>query len=277
MSKRILITGATGFVGRQIFKALQKNEVSIVPVVRAGKEPLIEDRSKVEKIISTPDLFAESETWWTEQCQNIDLVIHAAWYAEPGEYLNSLINIDCLVGSLKMAKGAALAGIHRYVGIGTCHEYDLSDGNLTEDTPLKPLTPYASAKASLYIALSKWFSVQAIQFAWCRLFYLYGEGEDGRRLMPYIRRQLENGVAAKLTRGDQIRDFMNVAEVGKIVAKIGIGCQQGVINICSGKPITVRQFAEKIAAEYQRFDLLQFGAREVHCVDPPLITGKPNY
>jgi dTDP-6-deoxy-L-talose 4-dehydrogenase (NAD+) len=227
----------------------------------------------VDTIVSTPDLFLESADWWAATCRDVDAVVHVAWYAEPGKYLQSPRNLDCLSGTLNLARGAATAGIRKFVGIGTCFEYDLDGGLLTVDTPLKPSTPYAGAKAAAYMALSQWFSSQRVAFGWCRLFYLYGEGEDERRLVPYLRARLAAGEPAELTSGNQIRDYMDVTEAGRRIAEVVLGDKQGPLNICSGVPMTVRQLAERIADEYGRRDLLQFGSRPDNLVDPPCVVG----
>jgi dTDP-6-deoxy-L-talose 4-dehydrogenase (NAD+) len=275
--KTILLTGASGFVGKQIFEALSASNFRIVPVVRTGKESSFQNQPNADRIVCSPDIFQESAGWWTEQCKDIDIVIHAAWYAEPGKYLQSSKNMDCLVGSLNLARGAAIAGVKRFVGIGTCFEYDLSAGVLSTDTPLNPLTPYAGAKAALYIGLSQWLPEQSVEFGWSRLFYLYGEGEDERRLVPYLHKQLAKGEAVELTSGTQIRDFLDVSEAGRIIAELALGKQLGPINVCSGVPITVRQLAEQIADTYGRRDLLKFGARPDNLVDPPCVLGTPNH
>ena len=80
------------------------------------------------------------------------------------------------------------------------------------ETPLKPLSLYAGAKSATYLMLSQWLPKQTVEFAWCRLFYLYGEGEDVQRLVPYLRAKLAAGEIAELTSGNQIRDFMDVSE-----------------------------------------------------------------
>ena len=275
--KTILLTGASGFVGRQIFKALSASIFRMVPVVRIGKESLFQSQPKVDRIVCSPDIFQESSDWWAEQCKEVDVVIHAAWYAEPGKYLQSSKNMGCLAGSLNLAKGAVIAGVKRFVGIGTCFEYDLSAGVLSKDTPLNPLTPYSGAKAALYMGLSHWLPEQSVGFAWCRLFYLYGEGEDERRLVSYLHKQLVKGEAVELTSGKQIRDFLDVSKAGKIIAEVATGEQHGPINVCSGEPITVRQLAEQIADTYGRGDLLKFGSRRDNLVDPPCVLGIPNH
>jgi dTDP-6-deoxy-L-talose 4-dehydrogenase (NAD+) len=145
--------------------------------------------------------------------------------------------------------------------------------NLSINTPLKPKSPYAAAKAGLYNFLSQLLPIQSIEFCWCRLFYLYGEGENKKRLVPYLHEQLSKGKVAELTSGEQVRDFLNVSEAGKMIAELAVSGQQGAINICSGIPITIKQLAEQIADKYGRRDLLKFGVRAYNLSDPKKIVG----
>ncbi|GAC1610382.1 MAG: hypothetical protein NVS3B3_19030 [Aquirhabdus sp.] len=242
-------------------------------VVREAKQEQLAGLENVETLVTTSDLFAESVDWWGEACKGVDTIIHIAWYAEPGKYLQSVKNLDCLTGTLHLAKGAAQAGVRRFIGIGTCFEYDLTGGMLSVETPLRPLTPYAGAKAAAFMALSQWLPEQGVEFAWCRLFYLHGEGEDERRLVPYLRTRLGAGEPAELTSGKQIRDFLDVSEAGRMIVDAALSDAQGPINICSGVPITVRQLAEKIADEYGCRSLLKFGVRPDNLIDPRCVVG----
>lgn len=273
MNSKVLLTGATGFVGRQVFEALLAHGREIRLVVRAGDQRKVDYTGRAESIVTTSDLFSETPAWWERTCKGIDLVIHVAWYAEPGKYLQSECNIDCLAGTLNLAKACVHSGVRRFVGVGTCVEYDLTLGYVSTQTPLNPNTPYAAAKAATFLALSRYLPSAGVEFAWCRLFYLYGEGEDERRLVPYLRSRLAAGQPAELTTGTQIRDFMDVRQAGQMIADAALSNHQGPINICSGTPITVRKLAEQIADEYGRRDLLHFGGRPDDIGDPPCVFG----
>lgn len=276
MTPRVLLTGATGFVGRHVLAALGDKGAQVRAVVRHGSENRLVKLPCIEDVVWTSDLFAESADWWESVCRTVDTVVHLAWYAEPGLYLQSPRNLDCLEGTLRLARGAAGAEIRRFVGIGTCFEYDLRAGFLSVETPLRPQTPYAGAKAAAFQALSHWLPTQKIDFAWCRLFYLHGEGEDERRLVPYLRARLAAGLPAELTSGKQIRDYLDARDAGRLVAEAALGSCQGPVNICSGTPVTIRQLAEQIADEFDRRDLLKFGSRPDNVTDPFCVVGLPN-
>ena len=268
----VLLTGATGFVGRQVHKAVLARGANVRVALRAGTEGRL--AGAAESVVETVDLFAEDAAWWARACAGIDTVVHAAWYADPGTYLHSQKNELCLKGTVEFARGAVASRVRRFVGIGTCFEYDVTAGLLTTKTRLDPQTPYAVAKASAFRALSEMLSARGVSFAWCRLFYLYGEGEDERRLVPYLRHRLSRGEPAELTSGTQVRDFLDVAEAGRMIADVALGTEEGPVNVCSGVPVTVRELAEHICDEYGgRRDLLHFGARPDNAFDPPRVVG----
>lgn len=271
-AKTVLLTGATGFVGRQAHRALVASGHSVRAVLRAGTR----DRLAAEaESVETPDLFAEDAGFWAEACHGADTVLHAAWIATPGRYLEAPENLDCLRGSLALARGAAAAGVRHVIGVGTCLEYAPS-ARLTVDAPLAPTTLYAACKSAAWETLGAYFARTGTSFSWARLFHLHGEDEHPDRLVPYIRRQLARGEPAKLTDGAQLRDFLDVAEAGAMLAEIVATGQPGAINICSGRAVTVRQLAERVADAMGRRDLLRFGAAAPRPGDPPAIVGVCN-
>ena len=267
----IAITGANGFVGRHVLNHLLRENHNIKILVRKSKirnqyQPNI-------KVIELNDLFHEKAETLKQILKGVEILIHLAWYTEPNQYLTSPLNIDCLTGTLNLAKAFVEAGGRRFIGIGTCFEYDTDQCLLSINTPLNPKSLYAASKASAFQLLTQIFSVSGVEFSWCRLFYLYRDGEDTRRLVAYIKQKLSIGETVELTSGNQIRDFLDVQDAAKMIVEESLGSLQGPINICSGIPITVRQIAENIADHFGRRDLLKFGARPYNLFDPPCVVG----
>ncbi|MCC7253995.1 MAG: NAD(P)-dependent oxidoreductase [Hyphomicrobium sp.] len=269
----VLLTGGSGFVGRQIHKHLAARGHEVRLALRPGAQARLAAGAVVDAIVETDDLFAETPDWWAEACSGVDAVIHAAWYVEPGRYLDSPENARCVAGSFALAQGAREAGVGHFIGIGTCFEYRLPSRHLDVDAPLGPATLYAASKVALYHMLAAWHAKQGGVFSWCRIFYLFGEGEHPNRLVPYLRGCLEAGETARLSAGTQLRDFLDVAEAGAMIADVIDTGQPGAINVCSGEEITIRAFAERIADGYGRRDLLEFGAAQVHPSDPSSVVG----
>ena len=271
----VLLTGATGFVGRHILAQLEKRGINTVIPVRKNWESRIEIDEALTRVVETIDLFAERYEWWCNTLEGVDTVIHSAWCAEPGFYLTSDKNLDCLSMTVLLAKAASCKGVIRFVGLGTCIEYEMSDEPLNVDHPLSPTTPYSGAKVAAFHALQQWFSHTDISFLWCRLFHLYGAGEDPKRLFPAIHKSLQLGEKIDLTSGTQIRDFIQVEDAARLILDGAFSTCTGSANICSGKGQTVRELAEEIADHYERRDLLNFGARPENLFDPPKIVGVP--
>jgi nucleoside-diphosphate-sugar epimerase len=270
----VLLTGATGFVGRQIHQHLVRQGHDVRVALRMGSAPKLE--LPAQHIIETDDLFARDASWWAEACRGVDAVVHSAWYIKHGLYLDAAENAACVSGSFALAQGAAEAGVRHFVGIGTCMEYRLPGERLTIESELSPTNFYAACKLSVFHMLSQWLAARDTVFSWCRLFYLHGEGEDPRRLAAYVHRQMEAGEPARLSAGTQLRDFLDVAEAGAMIAGVIDTGQPGAINICSGRAVTIRAFAERIADVYGRRDLLEFGAAPPRPSDPAAVVGVCN-
>jgi len=267
----IAITGGSGFVGRQVVSYLSQGNHDIKIFTR-NTEILPQSESNIE-VVKVKNLFHEEIKYLKEILKDVEILIHLAWYAEPGKYLTSPLNIDCLTGTLSLAQAFCEVGGRRFVGIGTCFEYDLNQCLLSINSPLNPKTIYAASKASAFQLLTQILSMSKVEFSWCRLFYLYGDGEDSRRLVSYLKQKLNNGEIAELSRGDQIRDFLDVKDAGKMIVEEALSPFQGATNICSGVPITVKQLAERIADDFGKRDLLRFGARPDNLTDPPCVVG----
>jgi dTDP-6-deoxy-L-talose 4-dehydrogenase (NAD+) len=193
MTNLFLVTGSSGFVGRQIVEALSAKGFEIRAVVRKGVDASTFSGLNIT-IVESNDIFEENEAWWRNTLRGVDYVIHSAWYVNPVDYLTSYKNIDSLLGTIKIAKAAADENIKKFIGIGTCFEYRESNEDLDNCSPLAPNTLYAAAKVSVYFLLSQFLKSTQTKFLWCRLFYLYGEGEKQQRLVPYIINNLAENI-----------------------------------------------------------------------------------
>ncbi len=273
MKKRILFTGSTGFIGLHLLNLLFEQDVEIILIIREDNQTIIPKSDKIINIIKTINLFKESELWWDEICKDIDIVIHLAWYVKHGEYLNSEENLECTLGTLILAKSCVKNKIKRFIGFGTCFEYDLDHQILSINTPLNPKTFYSSAKVATFYSLSYLFSLNKISFLWCRLFYLYGKGENENRLVPYVRNKILKNEQVIIHNGSLIRDYIEVNLAALQILNKLFSNEEGALNICSGKGVTIKDFVNSIADEYQRRDLLFFDETSINSKEPICIIG----
>jgi nucleoside-diphosphate-sugar epimerase len=266
---RVVVTGAGGFVGAQVARALARRGDEVCAVVRPAG-----DR---RRLLGEPQLrLLEADVLTDEGRAQIaaagaDACVHAAWYVEPGKYLSSPINLDLMGATLLLARALARKGCRRFVGIGTCFEYDADAGYLSERTALAPAHLYAAAKAGTYLTLRELGPVVGVQIAWARLFFLYGPDEHPNRLVPSIARALLRGEDARCTPGLQVRDFLHIEDAASAVCAITHSDLIDAVNVGSGLPVTVAAIAEKLGMISGRSDLVRLGALPYGLKDPMFI------
>jgi nucleoside-diphosphate-sugar epimerase len=200
----------------------------------------------------------------------LDVCIHAAWYLGT-DYLASPENVALLGASADLVSRVVQAGYRRFVGIGTCFEYDTRLGYLSEDSPTAPRHLYSSCKLALAEIAGKLCAGAGVSFAWARPFYVYGPTESPSRLVPRICRALRSGERARLSSGEQVRDYMHVEDLASAIVKVAMGDVEGAVNVASGVPVTIRALVETIAELCDRRDLLALGAEPARPDDPPFV------
>jgi nucleoside-diphosphate-sugar epimerase len=266
---KVVVTGANGFVGARVVQELVKRGDEVHAVVRATGE-----RRRLKGIPSLRLLEADllsAAGQETIAALGAEACVHAAWYAEPGKYLSSLTNIDFVGATLDLARSLAQGGCRRFVGIGTCFEYDTDRGFLSERTPLAPVHLYSAAKAATYLALKQLGLLSGMQVAWGRLFYLYGPDEYPDRLVSSIARALLRGEEARSTPGLQIRDFLHVEDAASALCAVLHSDLVDAVNIGSGQPVTVAAIVQQLGAICGRPDLVRLGARPYAAGDPMFV------
>jgi nucleoside-diphosphate-sugar epimerase len=201
-----------------------------------------------------------------------ETALHLAWYTEPGKYWEARENLDCVRMSLSLAQALNEVGCPRFVGAGTCAEYDWNYGFLSEKaTPLKPRSFYGICKDATREVLEAFCAQAGTGFAWTRFFYLYGPREAKQRLIPYVVLTLLKGGTAKCTGGEQMRDFLHVEDAASAMWAVAKSDLCGAVNIGSGQPVKVRTVVETIARKLQREENVEFGALPSDPQEPPLL------
>jgi nucleoside-diphosphate-sugar epimerase len=269
-----LVTGATGFIGSHVVRELIKMNFEVYALVRHESNLWrIEDvKDKIKKI--QYDIFDSEKLKKIVRDIGPNIIIHLAWYVEPGKYLNSIKNIDYIRASVELAKIAKEINCQKFVSVGSCFEYDLEEKYISENTKLSPNTLYSASKIATFYALKEIFNNSSTKFVWARLFYLFGPYEDERRFVPYIISSLLKNEEVLLTDCLQVRDYLFIEDCSKIIVKISLSDFEGEINIGSGIPITLKEIALMIGKKLNRVEKLKIGAKARPPNDPPFVCAK---
>jgi len=258
---RVLLTGAGGFIGPHVVAQLLANHHEVIATARteAALGRIGSDRQRLSKVPLDLGDFERTRTFL--ETARPEAIIHLAWYADPVDYLVSHQNLASLSVTNKLVEAALASGCRKLVVAGTCVEYAVQDRPLSEQDPAQPRSLYAACKHAAWMVAQAMAASSGAELAWARIFHLHGPGEDERRLLPWVARELRAGRAVSLTDGTQVRDHLHVADVAAgLVALLSPGAS-GIYNVCSGEPVTLRHVLETVGEILGRRDLLQFGAR----------------
>ena len=268
---KVFLTGASGFIGSQVARLLVRRGDEVHVLLRRGS-----DRSRIEDLGPTLRVI-EGDLTQTEALGDSlaavrpDVALLFGWYAEPGKYLHAPENVSLLHGNIDLAARLARTGCRKIVAAGTCFEYDTNLGFLSESTPSAPRNLYAASKLSCHLILEQLLAGLETKLAWVRLFYQYGPHEHPARIVPSVMLSLLQGQKAKVTPGEQIRDFLHVEDVARAVVAVADSELTGPVNIGSGRPVSIREIVQRIGALTGRPDLIGLGEIPYSPGDPRFI------
>lgn len=238
---KVAVTGASGFLGRHVLVELESRSVVATVVLRpsSSTSPSLAKHTPTRMDLQNPPPNA------FELMGSPDVLIHLAWGGLPN--YKSLHHFEQeLPAQYRFLKGLVESGLKNLVVTGTCFEYGMQSGPLREDMETRPTNPYGFAKDTLRCQIEHLKSDQSFTLTWARLFYVYGDGQAENSLLPQLKGAVERGDKVfNMSGGEQLRDYLPITEVAKCLVSLAMGNRDnGIVNICSGKPMSVRKLVE---------------------------------
>lgn len=267
--KKILVTGASGFIGRHCIPFLQKKGYEIFALYRTK---FLKDFSHIHWVqadvlnpVHIADIMAKIAP---------SHMLHLAWDVTPGKFVTALDNLNWVKAGLTLLESFCTNQGKRVVMAGTCFEYDLTNSPLNEqNTPLKPATLYGASKLSLNHVVESYARQMNVSAAWARIFYLYGPHEYPQRFVPSIINGLLKKQIVPCTHCQQVRDFLYVEDVAEGLVELLDSNIEGSLNISSGEGIRLRTMIEQIEDHLHIKDLVHFDAIQANSLEPSHIIG----
>jgi dTDP-6-deoxy-L-talose 4-dehydrogenase (NAD+) len=247
---KVLVTGATGFIGNYVVKDLLKNNHKVIATsVNKEKAKTFSWYNEVE-YLSLDLSQIEKDFNYFQFFKNPEKVIHLAWEGLPN--YQSLFHFEeNLFHHYAFLKDLVSDGATDITISGTCMEYGLQEGMLNEEMASLPANPYAIAKDTLRKFLEQLQKNYSFSLKWARLFYMFGNGQNTNALLPQLEKALENGDREfNMSGGEQKRDYLYVGQVAEYIVKIALQNEiTGIINCCSNNPVTISKLVENFLAE----------------------------
>lgn len=240
---RVLVTGASGFIGSHLVKHLVNEKVAVMALVREESDlnRISDIRPYLNLICGSLAEIAALQSEILEFAPQV--VYHLAWSGgNSSKFVNSPQQYyDNIPGSIQLIRIAHQAGVQRFVGFGSAVEYGLMNAPCNEQQSTNPNNLYGKAKLSLFNMTSDICGVLGISMAWVRPFWLFGPHDDTHRLIPYLIEQYSNGFVPQLTKGEQLWDYLYIQDaIDAIIALTDNKQATGAFNLGSGKAYLLR-------------------------------------
>jgi nucleoside-diphosphate-sugar epimerase len=266
-SKKVILTGATGLIGKEALEPLKKSGFEIYALTIDKENPNcgihwlpcnLFDSDSIRRV------FNEIKP---------SHLLNFAW-AATGDYLTSNINFDFLKAGLNLLKYFNENCGKRAVFAGTCFEYEFKDSPLNEEDKINPQTVYAKCKNYLREISQLYCKQNDINFGWGRIFYVFGHNENEKRLTPHIINSLQNNKEVIINNGSLVRDYMYTKDIAGAFVKFLDSDAEGIVNICTGTGISLADYALKIAEKLGKKHLIKILNEPT--MQPKIIIGNNN-
>ena len=239
-SKKVIVSGATGFIGQHLIPILLKDGYEVLAISRNQKRAEFLPWFKDVKFISY-DFHSDQQITKVEGFRGL---IHLAWQDLPN-YDSSIHVKKNLPCSYRFIDSLIDKGVNQVLIAGTCFEYGLKSGAISSSSTTEPTTQYAIAKDTLrkkltLLSLKKDFNLQ-----WARIFYMFGKGQNSNSIISQLDFAIKNNQKVfHMSGGEQLRDYLPVEKASEKLSNLYKSGNKGIFNICSGKPISIRNLVE---------------------------------
>ena len=251
-SKKVLVTGATGLIGKELAKPLLEAGFDVYAITIDENNP----NNGIHWIKGS--LFDENFIKGTLENVKPEYLLNMAW-CTTGDYLKSDINYKFLTAGINLLKHFKDNGGKRVVYAGTCFEYKFKNEPLKETDELDiEKTVYTFCKHKLHEIAEYFCKQNNISFGYGRIFYVYGKNEDKTRLTGMIIDKLSKNEKVIIKSGALIKDYMYSKDIANAFVKFLDSDVEGSVNICTGKPISIKEFALEIGKQMNKKDLIFF-------------------
>lgn len=240
-SKKVIVTGATGFIGRHVLEELQLRGYELHCLTHSPKD--ISGAHTYSTDLLSQESGARQHLHEVLSRIQADYLMHLAWYTDHTDYLVSPINLQWMNATLHLTDAFFRTGGKRMLATGTCAEYELSQGKplLEDQSELHPATYYGQCKRDTFWHLEKYRQQHQVEICWARIFFVYGPGEQKERLIPYILDSLKHNRMATPKNGQALRDYIYVKDLAVQLADLLESSALGAINTGTGKAQRIQQ------------------------------------
>jgi nucleoside-diphosphate-sugar epimerase len=254
---KILLTGATGFIGSAFLREAFEHGHSIAALVQQERPPPATAEASNQLTWVRGSL---AEPPWDEIVAfGPEVCVHSAWISTPGVYLESPENRHFLRWSLDFLRHTIQIGARHVMVLGTCIEYQASDAPLSEDlSPVAPSSEYAKCKHDLHLRLLESFSHGTATLCWARIFYPYGPGENPARLCSTIIHSLLRNQQIIIKTPESTKDYIFIDDLARALHLLVDRTAAGTVNIGTGTGVPIGQIANLIGHIMGKARLITF-------------------